>query len=50
MTLHLFLLVLACVLFFIAGFVPLVPNFPSKVNLIAWGLFCWVLSILLSAK
>ena len=42
-----FLMVLACVLFFIAGMWPWF-NPPaagtSKLNLVAWGLFAWCLA------
>jgi hypothetical protein len=41
-TLGLFLVVLALVLFALAGLG--IPN-PPRFQFIAWGLFCWLLSI-----
>jgi hypothetical protein len=44
MTLRLFLLILACILFFLSGVNVQAP----RVNLIGLGLSLWVLSILIS--
>lgn len=43
MTLHLFLLVLALVLFFLGAW----PPWNARLNLISAGLFCWLLAILI---
>jgi len=42
--LHLFLVVLACVLFFVAAVAWPAPIEPYRTKLIAAGLFCWSLS------
>lgn len=47
MFIHLFLEVLALVLFVLAGLG--IPN-PPRFQFVAWGLFCWLLSdVLISA-
>jgi len=41
------LIILACVFFFIAAVSPHLRNNPQpSINWLAWGLFCWALSVL----
>ena len=44
-----FLLVLACVLFFV-GAVPAAPVEPYRLRVVSAGLFCWALSIALAIR
>jgi hypothetical protein len=44
------LMILACFLFFLAGIGGLMAaDWPHRTRAIAWGLFCWSLSIVLNS-
>lgn len=49
---HLILIVLACVLFLLAGlggpWTAGPPEWPWRGRLVAWGLFCWSLSTIVT--